>query len=115
VAGGGLSPVCLTSFSVVIVVVPPGVVIFVSCLVDAVFEHPVNAIDARPTIKIAAIMRFIFNTFSLNTCGPVRQLQQEVGPEPHSIRFCCFVSRPHSQIPSLPDRCREAGLVSAQW
>lgn len=86
-AGGGLSPVCLTSFSVVIVVVPPGVVIFVSCLVDAVFEHPTNPMDTSPTITIAAIMRFIFNTFSLNTCGPVRKLQQEVGPEPHSIRF----------------------------
>jgi hypothetical protein len=87
VAGGGLSPVCLTSFSVVTVVVPPGVVIFVSCLVDAVFEHPTNPMDTSPTNTIAAIIRFIFNTFSLNTCGPVRQLQQEVGLEPHSIRF----------------------------
>jgi hypothetical protein len=64
VAGGGLSPVCLISFSVVIVVVPPGVVIFVSCVVDAVFEHPTKPMDTRLTTKIAAIMRFIFKTFS---------------------------------------------------
>jgi hypothetical protein len=64
-AVGGSPPVFLTSFSKVIVVVPPGVEIFVSCLVDdlACSLHPVMPIETKLAIRVAAIMRFIFNTF----------------------------------------------------
>ena len=65
VAAGGLSPVFLTSVSVVIVVVPLGVLIFTSRLLDDLVasEHPVRPIETRLAIRVAAIMRFIFNTF----------------------------------------------------
>ena len=64
-ATGGLSSVVLTSFSVVIVVVPRGVVIVVSCLVDDLLcsLHPTIPIEATLAIRVAAMMRFIFNTF----------------------------------------------------
>ena len=65
VAVGGLSPVVFTSFSVVIVVVPPGVVIFVSCLAEDFFVsvHPMMPTDVNPAISIAEIMHFISNNF----------------------------------------------------
>ena len=65
VVAGGLSPDFLISFSVVIVVVPPGVAIFVSCFaVDlVVFVQPVIPIEAMPIINVATTMRFIWNTF----------------------------------------------------
>jgi hypothetical protein len=59
--GGGLSPVFLTSFSVVTVVVPPGVEIFVSCLmVDLVSPlQPSKPTVRKLTIIVIANMRFI--------------------------------------------------------
>jgi hypothetical protein len=58
------SPVFSTCLSVVIVVVPPGVDIFVSRLTDDVFsEHPTKPIGTRQTIRVAANRRFIFKTF----------------------------------------------------
>ena len=65
VVAGGLSPVFLTSLSVVIVVVPPGVAIFNSCLVDDLVcsVHPIMPIETRLAIRVAAITRFIINTF----------------------------------------------------
>ena len=58
-----MSPDFLISFSVVIVVVPPGVAIFVSCFaVDlVVFVQPVIPIEAMPIINVATTMRFIWN------------------------------------------------------
>lgn len=62
---GGSSPVVLTSFSTVIVVVPPGVEIFVSCLVDDLVWslHPAMPIETKLAIRVAVIIRFILNTF----------------------------------------------------
>jgi len=61
VAGGGLSPVVLTSLSVVTVVVKKKVVILVSCLDDADFEHPIKPIDMIITMDV--IKRFISDLF----------------------------------------------------
>lgn len=61
----GFASVVLTSRSVVIVVVPAGVEMVVSCLVDDLLcsLHPVMPIEATLAIRVAAMMRFIFNTF----------------------------------------------------
>lgn len=62
---GGLSPVCLTSFSVVIVVFPDGVVMVVSCLAVLFFVslHPISPQETRQANIMEAIMRFIFGIF----------------------------------------------------
>ena len=61
---GGFLPVFVTSVSVVIFVVPPGVATVVSCLLDAVFSaQPAKPIDTRLAIRIAVNMRFIFKPF----------------------------------------------------
>lgn len=57
---GGFLPVFLTSFSIVTVVVPPGVVIFVSCFVEAFFsEQPIAPIENRLAISRAMVVYFI--------------------------------------------------------
>jgi hypothetical protein len=58
-AGGGLLPVCLTSFSVVMVVVPPGVLISVSVFVADFSPHPTMLSETRLSISAAQIMRFM--------------------------------------------------------
>jgi hypothetical protein len=65
VVAGGLSPVFLTSVSVVIVVVPPGVSISISFVVDDFFVsvHPAKLNGNRQATKAAAIRCFIFNGF----------------------------------------------------
>ncbi len=60
---GGLSPVFLTSFSVVTFVVPPGVDIFVSLFVDAVSAQPTMPSEITPRPMIDATMRFMFKSF----------------------------------------------------
>ena len=54
-----------TSVSVVIVVVPPGALIFVSSLVEVVsdFVQPPNATRAKLANNVAINVRFISNTF----------------------------------------------------
>ena len=60
-AAGGFSPVCLTSRSVVIVVVPPGVLISVSVFEDDFSAHPIMLSENRLSISAAQIMRFMGN------------------------------------------------------
>ena len=50
-----------------IVVVPPGVEIFISCLVDDLdcSLQPTKPIDNKLAIRVVAIMRFMFNIFHL--------------------------------------------------
>jgi hypothetical protein len=62
-AGGGLSPVFATSFSTVTVVVPPGVVTFVSSVVDAFSAQPNTLTDNRPSITTELKIRFMFRPF----------------------------------------------------
>ena len=50
-AGGGLSPVFSTVFSVVVVVSPPGVVVVVSVLVAAFSAQPVNPPSDTSPVK----------------------------------------------------------------
>ena len=60
-----MSPVFLTSLSVVIVVVPPGVEIFVSVFeVEELPVHPTTPSDMRLTTIVVAIKCFIFNSLS---------------------------------------------------
>jgi hypothetical protein len=72
---------------VVTVVVPPGVVIFVSCLVDADFEHPIKPSDM--TITMAVIKRFISNLFKnrRHDCAASKEAGFEPQPLPKLIRL----------------------------
>ena len=60
----GLSGVSLTSFSVVIVVVPLGVSIFISCF-EVVLDslHPIRPRESDPRINVVKNKRFMFETF----------------------------------------------------
>jgi hypothetical protein len=58
-AGGGFSPVCLTSFSVVMVVFPPGVVTSVSVFVVDFSAQPIKLIEKRLNSKAEHKMRFM--------------------------------------------------------
>ena len=58
-ASGGFLPVFLISTSVVVVVVPPGVVIFVSFLADSFSAHPISPIEHAPKMIAAAMTRFM--------------------------------------------------------
>ena len=58
-AGGGFSPVVLTSFSVVVVVEPPGVVTVVSVLVDAFSPHPTTLRPSRTKPKANNFAHFM--------------------------------------------------------
>jgi hypothetical protein len=62
-SAGRLSPVVLTSFSVVTVVVPPGVETFDSVLVVAVSEHPTHMSENMLRTSSDAKMRFMENLF----------------------------------------------------
>ncbi len=85
------------SFSVVIVVVPPGVVIFVSCLADDFFVsvHPMMLIDVRPAISNVGIRRFISNNFHevvtvLDTCFHKKQAR--------NLRKILLIVNVHGQV-----------------
>jgi hypothetical protein len=58
-AGGGFSPVCLISFSVVMVVFPPGVVISVSVFVVDFSAQPIKLIEKRLNSRAEQKMRFM--------------------------------------------------------
>lgn len=69
VTTGGVSPVVLISFSVVIVVFPPGVAIVVCCFVDDLVasEHPTMLITVRLKSRAVALNCFIFDSFVDNS------------------------------------------------
>jgi hypothetical protein len=78
---GGLSPVVFTSSLMVVVVVPSGVVIFVSFTADdlEVSVHPTMLIEAKLAIRVTAIKRFISNNLFLKIRGPIFRLQRGAG------------------------------------
>jgi hypothetical protein len=74
-AGGGFSPVCLTSLSVVTVVLPPGVVVTVSVFVDdSSLAQPPMPIENKLSIRAAQAMLFMFEISYLKFLVPLRKL-----------------------------------------
>jgi hypothetical protein len=64
-AAGGFSPVCLTSFSVVTVVCPPGVEVTVSVFVfDSSLAQPTMPMENKLSIKAAQTIRFFMSEIS---------------------------------------------------
>lgn len=61
---GGLSPVVSTVFSLVVVVVPSGVEVVVSVLVDASFEQPVRPRVPRLATTTSDRSNFIYQPFN---------------------------------------------------
>jgi hypothetical protein len=78
---GGLSPVVFTSSLMVVVVVPSGVVIFVSFTADdlVVSVHPTMLIKDKLATRVTAIKRFISKNLFLKIRGTVFRLQRGAG------------------------------------
>lgn len=67
--GGGFSPLFSIFVSVVVVVVPPGVVVVFSCLIDAVSEQPGKLKAASPrTSDRARVNVFMLILIQLGLC-----------------------------------------------
>ncbi|HTQ38153.1 MAG TPA: hypothetical protein VMJ32_03945 [Pirellulales bacterium] len=81
-AAGGFSPVCLTSFSVVIVVFPPGVVISVSVFVDDLSLQPAAHAKNKLEIKTVQTNRFMGYVSNFKILDKFRQFLRETGVGP---------------------------------
>jgi hypothetical protein len=84
---GGLSPVFVTSFSTVTVVVPPGVETFTSLEVDDFSEHPTAPSESKLSTKTEAKNCFIFLLFQLNIFDPAASTRSQPDSPQNSDLF----------------------------